>query len=319
MKRNLVLMTSVALIVLMAVSILAINWPWNIAGNATDTNPWSKTKYYVYDGKIKPINIGGVNYLFNSTIRSRDNAIVSIEGESISLTKKGDVKSFENYPVEIRVKKISYNSKNPARSYVGFNVRKFTQQGKVAGRPTLTEYVDFYPAQKIANTKSSIYSGVSIHTIQDARYGKYETAVFFFGPSWDCVELHELDTESKIFSGRATTKSVWSYTSMPNAGAPMCMIYGDASIGDVCVLMKNHPCTGKDEWVAVYNRDMQNDPHLLNPTYDDITEVPYYLHNPSTGSVERSGGNIPSYYEYDRNRKTITPYYDPNFKWDNKN
>lgn len=121
MKRNLILMTSVALIVLMCVSVLAITWPWQTTGKAIASTAWFGP-YQLYEGKSRDINIGGEKYIISSQFISDSSVILNVNSEQASRVYQGGTVSIAG--LEINIKKIYYSSKVGTKNYVTFTIKK---------------------------------------------------------------------------------------------------------------------------------------------------------------------------------------------------
>ena len=289
MKRGLGII-GISLIVIMTVSVMAFSWPWQATGKASETIWYGP--YKVYDGKPREIQVGNNKYnVAVEEVLDLSTASLNFAGTTLQVSE-GLISPVGN--LQIKIKEVSNKRGIFSTPFVSFSVaeaEEFTQQEEVVkiyqtSPLTLREYINSYGLQKTADTGNSIYSGLSVHTIESS--SKEYGYTFFFGSSWNCVEISQYNYELP-----------WSYTTPAGAGRPMCIgdAYGDDGIGNVCVLVRNHPCTNKDEWVAVYLKDIENDPNAILQSSMDSGNVPAYFHQISIGKVLKTPFT-PSYYEY---------------------
>lgn len=121
MKRNLILLTSVALILLMSVSILAFEWPWQTTGKATAGGTTKTVK--VYEGKLKTFTIDNTKSNISLDFISAYEVILTVNGETSSKITKG--KTIENIGgFDIKVNTIKYSSRSRTRNYAVVQIKK---------------------------------------------------------------------------------------------------------------------------------------------------------------------------------------------------
>lgn len=114
MKRNFVLMTSVALIVLMTMSVMAFSWPWQATGKVTFVGP-----YKINEGKTRTVNIGGESYKIEVISVSSNSATFSIDNEKKEITE-GTIGTIGI--LQIEVTDLSTTSGIFSRPFVKFRV-----------------------------------------------------------------------------------------------------------------------------------------------------------------------------------------------------
>lgn len=194
-KRNLILMTSVVLILVMAFSVVSAGW-FTGKATASDSNPWAGP-YKIYEGKIVKVQVGGEKYDIKLIAVNSDNtASILVDGVIILLGSSAiSSNGIEINPMDIRFYKVS--SKN---NYVKFIVRK----GIVA--PTEPEET---------TTKTSIESSGNMVRIRTTiKDGELVLPVWYVESTWNTLALGKSYSELLFTSEDKTVQYNESLSSL---------------------------------------------------------------------------------------------------------
>ena len=176
-KKNLVLITGIALIVLMAVSVIAFNWPWCCSTGKITTN--FVGPYKVYEGKTKTVKIGKGSYNISViNVLSQENAILNVAGTEKELTK--GISTVGNLQVKI----ISISDNFWSTPSVKFSVAE-AEDGTTSGSGSGNNLIDAFVYKF---TESSLPAGAMAKPIPInliiSRDGNTKT---YRGTYWDCI------------------------------------------------------------------------------------------------------------------------------------
>jgi len=118
MKRNLVLMTGVALIVLMTLSVMAFSWPWQATGKASETIWYGP--YKVYDGNPREIQVGNNKYnVAVEEVLDLSTASLNFAGTTLQVSE-GLISPVGN--LQIKIKEVSNKKGIFSKPFVSFSV-----------------------------------------------------------------------------------------------------------------------------------------------------------------------------------------------------
>ena len=251
-KKSLVLMTSIALILLMTLSVIAFSWPWQATGDATFVGP-----YKIYKEKPRDIKVGNNKYDIRvKEVKDSNTATLSIAGIDKNVIE-GETYTIGN----LQIKVIAIGSW--VGKYVKFSV------AEVEGITNVGDIGKLSEEEKIIKINEILNVGLNKLNVQKVQFKSppgvkdYNADILltknlinvWHGYTWDCIE--SITNNGELASATLLPSPNFATAGLPYEAVNKCYdeelkrnyLYESGYYCRCKETIQPHPCTQQKEFV----------------------------------------------------------------------